>query len=322
MSTNRTLRTPLTVGMLAVTAAFGLSACVPTEEPAVEETGATQPAETETEQSAETERPSEESSDSGQDSSEAPSEDADDSAASTDAKGAPTDGDDAEASGKATEDSDSSDSKASGDTVDAGAMNGEPIEVIEGEGGGTVEIPEHDEPLVVVFENTSKDEFSYLYGTADPGQSLDGAETGETVIFLLDPYGYNGGLDSNTKKWKMEGDASDTFKMSFYPLDSIPEVKDGQGSEAEGTGIFRWNLEDDGYYAVKHDGESNFIVHGESPEDNGETSQLAFNEIGAIDGGLEVEDGEYIITVDADGKWSFSPITEEDYEKNYEPVEE
>jgi hypothetical protein len=30
----------------------------------------------------------------------------------------------------------------------------------------------------------------------------------------------------------MEGDASDTFKMSFYPLDSIPEVKDGQGSEA------------------------------------------------------------------------------------------
>ena len=45
MSTNRTLRTPLTVGMLAVTAAFGLSACVPTEEPAVEETEATQPAE-------------------------------------------------------------------------------------------------------------------------------------------------------------------------------------------------------------------------------------------------------------------------------------
>ena len=85
MSTNRTLRTPLTVGMLAVTAAFGLSACVPTEEPAVEETEATQPAETETEQSAETERPSEESSDSGQDSSEAPSEDADDSAADDDA---------------------------------------------------------------------------------------------------------------------------------------------------------------------------------------------------------------------------------------------
>ena len=66
-----------------------------------------------------------------------------------------------------------------------------------------------------------------------------------------------------------------------------------------------FNLEDDGDYAVKHDGESNFIVHGESPEDNGETSQLAFNEIGAIDGGLEVEDGEYIITVDADdGSWT------------------
>ena len=206
--------------------------------------------------------------------------------------------------------------------VDATKLSGKPIAVVEGEGDGTVEIPEHDEPLVVVFENTSEEEFSYLYGTADPGQTLEGAETGETVIFLLDPYGYNGGLDSNTKKWKMEGDSSDTFKISFYPLDSVPEVKDGQGTEAEGTGIFRWNLEDDGYYAVKHDGESNFIVHGESPEDNGETSQLAFNEIGAIDGGLEVEDGEYIITVDADGKWSFSPITEDDYEKNYEPVED
>ena len=314
MSTNRTLRTPLTVGMLAVTAAFGLSACVPTEEPAVEETEATQPAETETEQSAETERPSEESSDSGQDSSEAPSEDADDSAASTDAKGAPTDGDDAEASGKATEDSDSPDSKASGDTVDAGAMNGEPIEVIEGEGGGTVEIPEHDEPLVVVFENTSEDEYSYVYGSADKGQTLSGVETGESATFLLDPYGSSGGLASNTSSWDMEAEEGDSYTLSFYEMDALPEAGDGDTIEAEGSGVFRWNSEEDAYMGVEHDGESNFIVHGESPTDDGTGTQYVFNEIGAVTGGLEIEEGEYIIAVDADGKWSFTPMTEEEYE--------
>ena len=314
MSTNRTLRTPLTVGMLAVTAAFGLSACVPTQEPTVEETEATQPAETETEQSAETERPSEESSDSGQDSSEAPSEDADDDATSTDAKGAPTDGDDAESSGKATEDSESSDSKASGDTVDAGAMNGEPIEVVEGEGGGSVEIPEHDEPLVVVFENTSDDEFTYIYGEADKGQMLDGADSGESTTFLLDPYGTSGGLASNTSEWDMQADDGETYTISFYEMDAIPEATAGDTVEADGSGLVRWNSEDDAYMGVKHDGESNFIVHGESPTDDGSGTQYVFNEIGAVEGGLEIEDGEYIIAVDADGHWSFTPMTEDEYE--------
>ena len=310
MSLDRHLRTPLTVGLLALTATFGLSGCVPTVEDdssdsgQAEETEAAPSEETQAEQ-APSEEASEESSD---DASEETSDDASDEA--------PEDASE-DASSK-----DSEDAAPAGDMVDATKLSGDPISVVEGEGDGTVEIPEHNDPLVVVFENTSEEEFSYLYGTADPGQMLEGTETGETVIFLLDPYGYNGGLDSNTKKWKMEGDSSDTFKISFYPLDSVPEVKDGQGAEAEGTGIFRWNLEDDGYYAVKHDGESNFIVHGESPEDDGSTSQLAFNEIGAIDGGLEVEDGEYIITVDADGNWSFAPITEDDYEKNYEPVED
>ena len=29
---------------------------------------------------------------------------------------------------------------------------------------------------------------------------------------------------------------------------------------------------------------------------------------------LEIEDGEYIIAVEADGNWSFTPMTEEEYE--------
>ena len=311
MSTNRTLRTPLTVGMLAVTAAFGLSACVPTSEPAVEETEATQPA-AETEQPAETQAPSEDSTDSDRDSSETPSEDADDDA-STDAKGAPTD-EDSEASGEATEDSDSSGSAATGDTVDAGAMNGEPLEVIEGEGGGTVKIPEHDEPLVVVFENTSDEEYTYIYGEADKGQMLDGADSGESSTFLLDPYGMNGGLDSNTSEWDMQAEDGETYTISFYEMDAIPEATAGDTVESEGSGLVRWNSEDDAFMAVEHDGESNFIVHGESPEDDGSGTQYVFNEIGAVTGGLEIEDGEYIIAVEADGNWSFTPMTEEEYE--------
>ena len=313
MSLDRHLRTPLTVGLLALTGVFGLSGCVPTVEDDSTDSGQTE--ETEAASSEETqaeETPSEEASEeSSEEASEEPSEEA-----SEEDSEEPSEEPSEDSSDKPSSDSSSKseDAAPAGDLVDASKLSGEPLEVVEGEGDGTVEIPEHDEPLVVVFENTSEDEFSYLYGTADPGQTLEGAETGETVIFLLDPYGYNGGLDSNTKKWKMEGDSSDTFKISFYPLDSVPEVKDGQGSQAEGTGIFRWNLEDDGYYAVKHDGESNFIVHGESPTDDGSGTQYVFNEIGAVEGGLEIEDGEYIIAVDADGHWSFTPMTEEEYE--------
>ncbi|WP_144790238.1 hypothetical protein [Kocuria palustris] len=307
MSVDRRLRTPLTVGLLAVTATFGLVGCVPTveedsggsgqnEEAAAPET----PQETQAEEQPAEESSSDESSASSDDSSSASEESSDD----------------------ASEDSGGAAPAGGGRMADATALSGDPIEVVEGEGGGTVDVPEHDEPLVVVFENKSDEEFSYIYGTADPGQSLEGADSGETVTFLLDPYGYSGGLESTTRKWTMEADEGEAYKISFYPMDSIPTVADGEGAEAEGYGLFRLNLEDDGYFAVKHDGESNFIVEGESPEDTGNTSQLAFNEIGKIDGGLEVEDGEYIITVNADGKWSFSPISEEDYESDYEPVEE
>lgn len=313
MSLDRHLRTPLTVGLLALTGVIGLSGCVPTVEDDSSDSG--QSEETEAASSEETqaeETPSEEASDdaseeASEEASEKPSEDA-----SEDTSEKPS----GDASSK------SKDAAPAGDLVDASKLSGEPIEVVEGEGDGTVEIPEHDEPLVVVFENTSEDEYSYVYGSADKGQTLSGVETGESATFLLDPYGSSGGLASNTSSWDMEAEEGDTYTLSFYEMDALPEAGDGDTIEADGSGVFRWNSEEDAYMGVEHDGESNFIVHGESPEDNGETSQLAFNEIGAIDGGLEVEDGEYIITVDADGKWSFSPITEEDYEKNYEPVEE
>ena len=215
MSLDRHIRTPLTVGLLALTGVIGLSGCVPTVEDdssdsgQSEETEAASSEETQAEETQAEETPSEEASD---DASEEASDDASEEA-SEEASEKPSEDASEDASEKPSGDasSKSEDAAPAGDLVDASKLSGEPIEVVEGEGDGTVEIPEHDEPLVVVFENTSKDEFSYLYGTADPGQSLDGAETGETVIFLLDPYGYNGGLDSNTKKWKMEGDASDTF---------------------------------------------------------------------------------------------------------------
>lgn len=301
MSTTRTLRTPLTVGMLAVTAAFGLTACVPQgaadpDEP-TETTQATETTETTQEPSApETQEPSEEPT---EDSTEESTPEPDDEP-STDAKGGTTGGKQA--------------GSASGDTVDASAMNGEPIEVVQGHGGGAVEVPEHDEPLVVVFENTSDKEHTYIYGEADKGQALPGADSGETATFLLDPYGSSGGLASSTSEWDMQAGEGETYTISFYDLDAMPEAGAGDTVEAEGPGVFRWNSEEDAYMGVEHDGESNFIVHGESPVDDGSGSQYVFNEIGAITGGMEIEEGEYIITVEADGAWSFTPMTEEEYE--------
>lgn len=307
MNLDRHLRTPLTVGLLAVTATFGLAGCVPAvddsgddSKPAVEETTqAPEPTEESTpdEESTPEEEPTPEE--------ETPSEEG-----TPDEESSPTE----EPDDDATESSEKSTSASSAGTVDAAALSGEPLEVVTGKGGDTVEVPDHDDPLVVVFENTTDSEHGYMYGTAKPGQSLDGADAGESIMMLLDPYSPNGGLASSTKAWDIEGEGNETFSISFYPLDAVPTAKDGETIEAEGPGIFRWSLEDDAYMAVEHDGESNFIVKGEAPKDSGEYAQLAFNEIGALKGGLEVEDGEYLITVEADGNWSFAPITEEEYE--------
>lgn len=299
MSTNRTLRTPLTLGMVAVTAAFGLSACVPTAEPEPtgEETTQQSPTEEPATEAAATETPATETStaeptDESTEESAEPTE-----GASSDAKGAPSGG-----------------AAASGDTVDAAQMEGEPIEVVQGKGGDTVEVPEHDEPIVVVFENTSSDEFSHLYGTADDGQTLPGVETGQTNVVLVDPYEVGGGLSNETASWDIEGDAEETFEISFYELDAVPEAGAGDTIGADGFGLVHWSADEDAYLGVDFQGDGNFIVRGETTEDTGQGTQHVFNEIGSGQGGMEVGEGEYIIVVEADGEWSFEPMTEEEYD--------
>lgn len=179
-------------------------------------------------------------------------------------------------------------------------MEGDPIEVIQGKGGDTVRVPEHDEPIVAVLENTSDEQHTHLYGTSEDGEVLPGADTGQTDVVLVDPYDMNGGLSNETTSWDMEGDPEESFAISFYDLDAIPGAGIGDTIGADGFGVVRWCSDEDAHLGVDFQGDGNFIVRDETTEDTGQGTQSVFNEIGSGQGGLEIGEGEHLIVVGAD----------------------
>lgn len=285
MTKNLSLRTPLTVGLLAVTATFGLAGCVPTggSQPAPTETTQSQPSQTETTQ---------------------PTQTPDSTSSAT-----PSGSGDKTGTSSASPKSTSSSAASTGD-VDTTQLKGEPISTVKGKGGDTVEVPEHDGPIVVVLENTSSSKYTYLYAKADHGGILSGVDTGQQSINFVDPYTpYN---PTNTKSYEIQGDSSESFTMSFYDVDSLPTAGPDQTITGDGFGAFKWEGDEDVTVKASHDGGGNFIVHGEDTEDGGQGTQYTFNEIGAGYGYLDVDAGEYYIVVEADSGWSFEPSTPEE----------
>lgn len=294
MTKNYSLRTPLTIGVLAFTATFGLAGCVPSGndgggEATTEETTQSQPAETAEPEPTETEQSQEPTQ---SPSSASPAATGDKTGTST-----PTP---ANTGGSAA---------TTGD-VDTTELEGEPISTVEGKGGDTVEVPEHDGPILVVFENTSSSQYSYLYGTADHGEVLSGVDTGQRSINFVDPYTpYS---PTNTKSYEIEGDSDYTFTMSFYEVDALPTAGPDQTITGEGYGAFKWDGDEDVTVKASHDGDGNFIVHGEDTQEGGQGTQYTFNEIGAGYGYLDIDAGEYYIVVEADAGWSFEPSSPEE----------
>lgn len=287
MTKNHSPRTPLTVGLLALTASFGLAGCVPTGggEPAPTETTQSQPSETESSQGTQ----------------------------SPDATSSAT----PESTGDKTGTSAASPTSTGGATVSTGdvdttELDGEPISTVEGQGGDTVEVPEHDGPIVVVFENTSSSPYTYLYATADHGGGLSGVDTGQKSINFVDPYTpYS---PTNTKSYEIVGESDESFTMSFYDVDSLPTAGPDQTITGEGFGAFKWEGDEDVTVKASHDGDGNFIVQGEDTQEGGQGTQYTFNEIGAGYGYLDIDAGEYYIVVEADSGWSFEPSTPEEAE--------
>lgn len=288
MTKNYSLRTPLTVGLLAVTATFGLAGCVPTGNDGGEDTPS--PETTQTEEATQTQ----EATQSAEPTTETTSSPSSDKTGSTSTP-RPTN------TGGTT---------TTGGDVDTTQLSGDPISEVEGVGGDTVEVPEHDGPIVVVFENTSSSDYSYMYGTADHGGVLSGVDTGQTSINFVDEY--SSYSQTNTKSYEIEGDSDESFKMSFYEVDALPTAGPGDTITGDGFGAFKWEGDEDATVKASHEGDGNFIVHGEDTQPGGGGTQYTFNEIGSGYGYLDIDSGEYFIVVEADSTWTFEPSTPEE----------
>lgn len=256
MSPANRLHTPLPVGLLAFTAAFGLTAC-----------GST----------------------------------------STD--------DDSSNQDSTSETASEQTAPITGEMIDVTEFSGEPLAVEEGQGDGTVEVPEHDGPLVVEFENTSDNPTSFVSGESDTGQLVDGPNTGESLVTLLDPFPYEGDPQEISSKIEITTMGPTPYRISFYPLDSVPVVADGQGVEATGPGIFRWQLEHENHYEFAMDDDLGYASTAWGL-DSDEPVPLSPSVSG---GGEEVPAGEYLVFVEHEPEqsWSYTPITDEVFEADF-----
>lgn len=199
--------------------------------------------------------------------------------------------------------------------IDATELTGEPLAVEEGEGDGTVVVPEHDGPLVVEFENTSENPTTFVSGESDTGQLLDGPSTGESLITLLDPFPYEGDPQEISSEIEITTMGPTPYRVSFYPLDSVPVVADGQGVEATGPGIFRWQLEHENHYELAIDDDTGYAATAWGL-DSDELETLLPSVSG---GGEEVPAGEYLVSVEHEPEqsWSYTPITDEVFESDF-----
>lgn len=191
-------------------------------------------------------------------------------------------------------------------------LQGEPVETFT-QDDGDIELPYpdgEDGPLLVTMESTGEG-YAYLDAVrADGSESVVGGAAGnEVAMELLNADSYE--RDNPIETVRAAEDDMD-FELKIYRMDQIPEV-DGN-VVGDGPGVFRLGVDDGSqWYKMSHNGSSNFIVYAMNDYGDGtyETPELASNEIGRTVVYTEYGEGDWIVTVDADGQWGFEESTED-----------
>lgn len=208
--------------------------------------------------------------------------------------------------------------------INARHLSGEPIEVIEGEhstdDGSLLQIPEHDEPLVVVFEVLDRSSpIDHLKGMPFNGGPYTPEVSPERPeIFLLDPYGSDGW----TEQWSLSG-TENSYRISFYPLDSLPVVTDDDSVGASGPGLYRLELEDDAYLKADRGDTEYFEIETEPTSADDGSTRMAdifhwFDFTQPEHVSFEIAADEYLMDVGASGPWSIESLSEDEFDSDGE----
>lgn len=106
------------------------------------------------------------------------------------------------------------------------------------------------------------------------------------------------GLNAFSEGVRLQVTADGAWELTVAPIESAPEL----AQSGSGDGVF---LHDGGAgaAALTHDGSANFIVHQHS--DDMFSMGLLVNDIGAYSGTVPMAAGPSVVTVTADGGWTF-----------------
>lgn len=103
--------------------------------------------------------------------------------------------------------------------------------------------------------------------------------------------------------FKVEADGR--WKIRVLPVTRAPQWNGNRALEGRGDSVIALNPPSSGLTTttIRHDGSSNFVVYA-----YGQTSELLVNEIGRYRGESLLPDGTVVLEINADGRWSFSPL--------------
>lgn len=191
-------------------------------------------------------------------------------------------------------------------------LQGDPVETFT-QDDGDIDLPYpdgEDAPVLVTMESTGEG-YAYLDAVhADGSESVIGGASGnEVAMELLNADSYE--RDNPIETVRAAEDDMD-FELKVYTMEQVPEV-DGNVA-GDGPGVFRLSVEDASqWYKMSHNGSSNFIVYAMNDYGDGtyDTPELASNEIGRTVVYTEYGEGDWVVTVDADGRWGFEESTED-----------
>lgn len=191
-------------------------------------------------------------------------------------------------------------------------LQGDPAETFT-QDDGDIDLPYpdgEDAPVLVTMQSTGEG-YAYLDAVrADGSETVVGGASGnEIAMDLLNADSYE--RDNPIETVRAAEDDMD-FELKVYRMDQVPEV-DGNVA-GDGPGVFRLSVDDSSqWYRMSHNGSSNFIVYAMNDYGDGtyDIPELASNEIGRTVVYTEYGEGDWVVTVDADGRWGFEESTED-----------
>jgi hypothetical protein len=163
----------------------------------------------------------------------------------------------------------------------------------QGEGDSVVRLPaKADVALVAATHNGSA---NFVIETMD--------SSNEQVELLVNTIGDYAGTtlcsEGNPKKLKITADGTWTIKLK--PVSKAKRLHTATKGVGDTVLVYGGPAAD---FAIKHKGESNFVVETIGAEGN----DLLVNEIGSYSGTVPVAAGPMVIKVTADGTWSIKTL--------------